>query len=277
VSSASNDGSDEYPRVLCVGGTDPTGAAGLFADMRAVACGRAYASGVVTAVTVQTSRGVTDVIQLPASVVGAELDAALLEPGASVVKTGMLVGEDIVRALVERLLRTSSVKLVVDPVLRSSSGRPLLDEAGTRLLLSALVPRAALVTPNLPELRALTGVRGDGRDAMGRGADQLLLLGANAVLVKGGHASDEGDGQVHDLFRTADGDELWVSRTRRLGTFRGTGCTLAAIVSARLAHGFRLKDAILEGRDYLDQAMSEGLSWEGRPTLLGPVGPGQMS
>jgi hydroxymethylpyrimidine/phosphomethylpyrimidine kinase len=254
-----------------VGGTDPTGAAGLDADMRAASSVGVFGCGVVTAVTVQTSLGVTDVVAMPASVVSAQLDAALAETEASVLKTGMLVGQDIVRAVAQSSGRKANIRLVIDPVIASSSGRSLLDEGGTKLLMEMLLPRAALVTPNVLELGLLTRVEGEGRAAMELGADHLLLLGAAAVLIKGGHASDEGDGQVHDLFRTADGDGEWISRPRREGSFRGTGCTLGAAIAARLALGTTLKDAVLGARQHLEQAMLEATPGAFSTALLGPV------
>lgn len=261
------DSIEETPRLLCVGGTDPTGAAGLFADLRAASAAGVFASGVVTAVTVQTSQNVSDVVALPASVVGAQLDAALQEPGAEVVKVGMLVNEDIVLALANRLGRAGTLKLVLDPVLASSSGRLLLSESGVKSLEKLLLPRAALITPNLPELAILSGIAVETRADMERGADLMLLRGAAAVLVKGGHA--ERQDEVHDLLRTADGDGIWISRSRRPGLFRGTGCTLAAAIAARLSLGLTLRDAVTAARDYLDEAMARALPT--LPRLLGPV------
>src|SRR5688572_8931710 len=174
-------------RVLCVGGTDPTGAAGLFLELRVLGALGIYGAGVVTAVTVQTSRTVSDVVAMPASVVGAELDAALEELGEATIKFGMLSSLDIVLAVASRVRRLGSrCRLVVDPVLTSSSGRSLLAEDGRRALLEELVPLCALVTPNRIEAELLTGQKITDLEGMGRAADQLLAAGAAAVLIKGG-------------------------------------------------------------------------------------------
>ncbi|HSC87068.1 MAG TPA: bifunctional hydroxymethylpyrimidine kinase/phosphomethylpyrimidine kinase [Polyangiaceae bacterium] len=247
------------PRVLAVGGTDPTGGAGLVRDVRTLEALGVHAAAAVTAVTVQTSRGVTDVVALPASVVGAQIDAALAEPGVDAIKTGMLASFDIVQALADRVDRLGSgARLIVDPVLRSSSGRALLADDGRKLLVQRLLPAAALVTPNLAEAAELSGLTVENREGMSRAADQLLALGASAVLIKGGHLADYDDelDELADLLRTADGEEMWLVRERRRGMgFRGTGCTLASAIAALLAEGFTLRAAVEGGRDAVERAM----------------------
>lgn len=243
-------------RVLCIGGTDPTGAAGLLLDQRALAALGVYGAGVVTAVTVQTSRGVSDVVSMPASVVGAQIDAAIEELGSLTIKTGMLGTIDIVVAVAQRVRRLGSqARLVVDPVFGSSSGRSLLSEEGRRALLQELVPLAALVTPNRMEAEAMTGVSIADVEDMGRAADHLLAAGAAAVLVKGGHM-DEASDRVVDLLRTADGDQVFFERARVLGPgFRGSGCFLATAIAALLAEGVALAAAVDGARSQLDLAM----------------------
>jgi hydroxymethylpyrimidine/phosphomethylpyrimidine kinase len=263
------------PRVLCIGGTDPTGAAGLFLDLRVLAALGIYGAGVVTAVTVQTSRAVSDVVGMPASVVGAQLDAAIEELGGPTIKIGMLHSLDIVHAVVRRVRQLGSrSQVVLDPVFGSSSGRSLLAEDGRRALLEELVPLCALVTPNRMEAEALTGERIFDLEGMGRAADLLLALGASAVLIKGGHL-DPVDESVVDLLRTADGDQVLIERTRVLGPgFRGSGCFLATAIAALLAEGAPLAAAVDQARGHLDRAMrrARALAVEGTlPLLLTPV------
>lgn len=243
-------------RVLCIGGTDPTGAAGLLLDQRVLAALGVYGAGVVAAVTVQTSRGVTDIVPMPASVVGAQIDAAVEELGPVTIKTGMLGSIDVVHAVASRVERLGSrARLVVDPVFGSSSGRSLLSEEGRRALLERLVPLAALVTPNRMEAEALAGVSITSVDDMGLAADHLLAAGAAAVLVKGGHLDDASE-TVVDLLRTADGDQVFCERARVLGPgFRGSGCFLATAIAALLAEGVALAAAVDGARSELDLAM----------------------
>jgi hydroxymethylpyrimidine/phosphomethylpyrimidine kinase len=248
---------DRSARVVCIGGLDPTGAAGLGADLKVLGALGVYGAPVATAVTVQTAGAFRDLGALPASVVGAQLDAALEDLGAVVVKTGMLVGVDTVSAVADRLERLgSSVRVVIDPVLSSTSGRALLDADGRAALVERLLPLAALVTPNTREAGLLAGFEVSDEESMGRAADVLLALGASAVLIKGGHLprgeADASDPEVVDLLRTADGDGYRFA-DRRLGGpgFRGTGCALAAAIAAHLAEGCTLRDAVERARRYL--------------------------
>ena|GEM_PF-726191 len=263
------------PQVLCIGGTDPTGAAGLFLDQRVLAALGVYGAAVVTAVTVQTSRAVSDVVGMPASVVGAQLDAAIEELGAPTIKVGMLHSLDIVQAVAGRVRKLGSrAQVVLDPVFVSSSGRSLLAEDGRRALLEQLVPLCALVTPNRLEAEALTGERIFDLEGMGRAADLLLAMGASAVLVKGGHLED-GEDRVVDLLRTADGDQVLVERSRILGPgFRGSGCFLATAIAALLAEGAPLAAAVELARGHLDGAMRKARAAAPHattPLLLTPI------
>lgn len=259
---------DRPPRVLTVGGTDPTGASGLAADLRALGALGIGAGSVVTAVTVQSRVGFSDSVVLPASVVGAEIDAALSDTEYDVIKTGMLASEDIVRIIAERVrARGSRSRLVLDPVLVSTTGRTLLPTDAVRSLMAGLLPLAALVTPNVPEAEALTGVRVRSLDDVRHATDILLAHGASAVLMKGGHLSEEAaeaagsePNEVRDFLRTQDGDEYVIVRERLGGAgFRGTGCTLASAISGFLAEGFTLHRAVEEGRDYVERAMRRAL------------------
>jgi len=263
------------PRVLCIGGTDPTGAAGLLLDQRTLAALGVYGAGVVTAVTVQTSREVSDVVLMPASVVGAQIDAAIEELGPPTIKIGMLGSQDIVLAVAGRVKRLGSrSRVVLDPVLGSSSGRSLLAEDGRRALIEQLVPLCALVTPNIPEAEALTGAPIADLDGMGRAADFLLAAGAAAVLIKGGHL-DRDSAKVVDLLRTADGDQFLCERARVMGPgFRGSGCFLATAIAAFLAEGVPLAASVEGARSRLDIAMrqaSAATPLADRPLLLTPV------
>ncbi|NLE85542.1 MAG: bifunctional hydroxymethylpyrimidine kinase/phosphomethylpyrimidine kinase [Myxococcales bacterium] len=239
-------------RVLAVGGSDPSGGAGIQADLKTLTALGVFGATAVTAITVQNTCGVTEVMPIPASVVGAQMDAVLDDIGADVIKTGMLHNIDVVRAVAARVGRAA---LVVDPVILASDGRELLSRDGVRALLEELVPRAALVTPNVPEAEHLTGVPIQDLEGAGRAAERLLALGAAAVLVKGGHLPGSEE-EVTDLLRTVDGEEYRFSGPRivtRAG--HGTGCTLASAIAAGVAEGLTLRDAVQRGRDYLVAAL----------------------
>lgn len=247
-------------RVLVIGGSDPSSGAGVQADLRTLTALGCYGLSALTAVTAQSAREVYAVAPLGAELVEAQVRAALEDGGADAVKTGMLATGEAVEAVARLLARLpSQVPVVVDPVLVSTSGRRLLDEAGESWLRRRLLPVAAVVTPNADEACALTGVAVVDADSMRDAASRLLLLGPRAVLLKGGHvpATDEaGLPVVRDLLVTQDGDERWFE-TERVGTraFHGTGCILASALAAGLAEGRTLADAVERARALLTAAM----------------------
>lgn len=249
------------PRVLVVGGMDPSGAAGIGADLKTLTAFGVFGAAAVTAVTVQNQHGVTDLLSMTASLVGAQMDAALSDSPCDVIKTGMLASIDIVHAVADRATRLgSSCRLVIDPVLVSTTGRMLLPKDAQEALLTRLLPKAALVTPNIPEATALTGVSISSVEEMGLAADHLLARGAGAVLVKGGHLIDV-DSQITDitdLLRTADGEEYRLTHARLPGPGRrGTGCALASAISAGIAEGLTLRAAVERAVAYLQAALRE--------------------
>ena len=221
-------------RVLIIAGSDPSGGAGVARDVETLALHGVVAAIALTAITVQTDAGVSKVHALPPELVAAQIAAALVG-GVDAVKIGLLHRADIVMAVV-RALGGIAVPVVLDPVLRSSSGVSLLDAAGQAALLRDLIPRVSLVTPNLPEMAALPGCRD-----------------AAAVLLKGGH----GQGQ-----RSVD--QLWIggklhyefSRPRHAGTMRGTGCALASAIACRLARGQDLATACEGAGDWLNRRIA---------------------
>ena len=228
---------------LTIAGSDSGGGAGLQADLKTFAALRIYGTSVVTAVTAQNTRKVEAVTTMTAAVVAGQIEAVLADFPVAAVKTGMLGNGAIVDAVAGLLPRCP---LVVDPVLLSTSGAQLLDDAGLASLRSRLIPKATVVTPNLPEAEALTGRR-DPREA----ARALRDLGAAVVVVKGGHAP----GAVcEDL--VFDGTFLVISGPRlETSATHGTGCTLSAAIAAGLAGGLSPLDAIGRARRFLEASM----------------------
>ena len=248
-------GAAALPRVLVVAGLDPSGGAGLVADLEALAGVGARGWAVATALTAQGPRGARGFEPATEGMLVAQIDALLdgrERPRA--VKTGMLGTTALARALAGRLARAplAKVPLVVDPVLRASSGAALLEPAGASAAeaLLALAARARLVTPNLPELAALTGRDVSTDDAVVRAA---RALPARAVLVKGGHR----EGAPVDLL--VEGRRVVrLAGRRRPGTARGTGCRLASAAAGLLARGASLEEAVRGAKRaveaYLDTA-----------------------
>ena len=242
-------------RVLTVAGSDSGGGAGIQADLKTMlACG-VHGMSVLAAVTAQNSVGVQGYWELPAEAVRAQLDSVLGDIGVDALKTGMLASPELVHVVAERLSRETA-PLVVDPVGVSKHGDPLLQQEAVEVLRSELVPLATVVTPNLPEVEQLTGVRAQEEGDLERAAEAVLALGPRWVLIKGGHLS----GEAVDLL--TNGTTTHVFRAPRLDNrhTHGTGCTLASAIASRLALGDDVPSAVSAAKDYVTGAIRSGFA-----------------
>jgi hydroxymethylpyrimidine/phosphomethylpyrimidine kinase len=238
------------PRVLTIAGSDSGGGAGIQADLKAFAAAGAHGMSVLVALTAQSTVGVTAIHELPPAFVVQQLDAVFGDIGVDAAKTGMLFS----RALIETVsdyLAAHPVLLVVDPVMVASSGARLLEDDAVGALVERLFPLATVVTPNLMEARALTGLDAPRAEL----AERLHLLGAPAVIVTGGH----GDDAVDHLFDGATHVEIPVERHDVAAT-HGAGCTHSATLAALLARGMTLLDAARGAAAAASRAVSQGLA-----------------
>lgn len=251
---------DTPPRALTIAGSDSGGAAGLEADLRAMtACG-VHGCVAVTAVTVQNSLGVSGVHLVPPDVVAAQVRAVVSDIGVGAAKTGMLATTDIIEAVAGAVddagigRDDDRVPFLVDPVAASMYGEPLLAEDAMEAFRTLLFPRAALVTPNLDEVRLLTGVTVTGPDTARKAADALHDLGARWALVKGGHL--HGSPQVTDLL--SDGEQTWEFTGPRIDTphVHGAGDALGSATCAGLARGLAVPDAVAYAERYIRRAVA---------------------
>ena len=239
------------PRLLVIAGSDSSGGAGIQADLKTAQAFGVYAQTAITAVTVQNTRGVKSMNPVAPGIVRDQIEAALNDIGADAIKIGML-GNGEIAAAVADALEGSSVPLVLDTVLLSSSGAPLLDEDGIAVLKNRLARRAALVTPNLPEVEALTGIYPQSDHRLRNAAMVFKLLGVNNALFKGGH----GEGPIlRDVLWT--GGEFIPFEGPRQDTrhTHGTGCTLATAIACGLAQQMALKDAVARAHAYVQDAI----------------------
>ena len=241
-------------RVLVVAGSDSGGGAGIQADIKTIAALGGFAMTAVTALTAQDTHGVRGIHPVPAGFVALQMRAALEDIGADAVKTGMLGDAATIVAVCEVLEALAPrLPLVVDPVLAATGGQRLLAAEALGVLTDRLLPRAALVTPNLPEAAALTGEAVADEAGMRRAAAALLARGAAAVLLKGGHLPGE---TVTDLLATKTG--VHVFHAPRIATrhTHGTGCTLASAVAVGLSQGMALEAAVARARAYVRAAIA---------------------
>ena len=238
-------------RVLIIAGSDSGGGAGIQADIKAVTMLGGYAATAITAVTVQNTLGVHGVHPLPLDLIEAQARAVLDDIGADAVKTGMLGSTEVVER-VATILDTTTAPAVVDPVMIAKGGHPLLPDEAVQAVRSLMVPRAFLLTPNAPEAEALTGLEVADLDGQRRAGEALLELGAEAVLMKGGHVPGE---TVVDLLLTGDGETVLESERLDTRHTHGTGCTLASACAAGLARGQSLEVAVAEAWAYVAEAL----------------------
>ena len=239
-------------RVLVIAGSDSGGGAGVQADIKAISAMGAYAATALTALTAQNTLGVQGVAAIPAAFVALQVRSVLDDIGADAVKTGMLADQDIVEAVAEALLAVPSIPLVLDPVMVAKGGQSLLAPGAVAALVRRLLPRAAVVTPNLPEAEALTGAAVADVAGMHRAAERLLRMGAAAVLLKGGHLPGE---VLTDLLATPRGTAVFEQPRVATRHTHGTGCTLASALAAGLAQGMDLPDAVDRARAYVRAAI----------------------
>lgn len=238
------------PRILIVAGSDSSGGAGIQADLRTVQALGGYGMTAITAVTVQNTLGVTGVHAVPAAIVAAQMRACLDDIGADAVKIGMLGSAEIIRAVGE-VLAGLRVPVVLDPVMVAKGGASLLDDDAVEAMAS-LLRLASVVTPNTPELVALTGVEVEDEADVVLAAQELMGQGARAVLAKGGHLAGD---EIADWLVTPLAQVRMTSARIDTRHTHGTGCTLASALTVGLAEGLSLADASRRARDHVHAAI----------------------
>ena len=242
---------DLSPSVLTIAGSDSGAAAGIQADLKTFAAHGVHGLTAITAITAQNTRAITATRVLPALSVLAQLDAVFADFRIAAVKIGMLGSAANVRLVTSWLHERGLRNIVLDPVLVASSGRLLLPPAALAALRGKLLPLAQLLTPNVPEAEALLGRSIHGPADLHDAAQELRSLGADSVLLKGGHL--HGSATVRDCFVDNAG-QLEFTHRRRKYSVRGTGCTLASAAAANLALGLPMRDAVARAEQYLQQA-----------------------
>jgi hydroxymethylpyrimidine/phosphomethylpyrimidine kinase len=241
----------QVPRVLTIASSDSGGGAGIQADLKAFARCGAHGMSAIVALTAQNTLGVSAIHEVPPEFARAQIDVVLDDLGADAVKTGMLFSAPLIEA-VAGALASRGLPLVVDPVMVASSGSRLLREDAVKTLITLLFPLATVVTPNLPEAQALTGLRTEDRAVLAEG---LAAMGAPAVLVTGGHGREPED----HLFDGSSHLSIPVPRYPVAAT-HGAGCTHSAALAAGLAAGLPLPDAARQAAAVAGDAVAHGLT-----------------
>jgi hydroxymethylpyrimidine/phosphomethylpyrimidine kinase len=239
---------------VTIAGSDSGGGAGIQADLKTFSALGVYGASVVTALTAQNTRGVQAIHDVPPDFVAAQIDSVFSDLAVDAVKIGMLSRPAIIAAVAQGLDRHRAGPVVLDPVMVAASGDPLLAPDAIEALRGELIPRALLVTPNLPEAAAILGepIAAD-EGAMARQGEAIRALGARAVLVKGGHGSGP---ESTDILVDAAGTARLAAPRHATRNTHGTGCTLSSAIAAGLARGLDLAAAVRMGKAYIGAAIA---------------------
>ncbi|HEX8174381.1 MAG TPA: bifunctional hydroxymethylpyrimidine kinase/phosphomethylpyrimidine kinase [Pyrinomonadaceae bacterium] len=247
----SNPEANRLPVALSIAGFDPSGGAGLVADIKTFTAFGCFATAAVTSLTFQNTVGVFGAVNQSAETVRAQVLPVVEDFHVNCAKTGMLPSREVIEE-VARLFREAPLPApVVDPVVRSTSGYDLIDDDALRSLVEQLLPLARVVTPNIPEAERITGLRIRDEEGMREAARLMRQMGARSVLVKGGHL----EGDALDLLD--DGGRVQIFRAERIETTstHGTGCTLAAAITAGLGHGRSLESSVAAAKRFVTNAI----------------------
>jgi hydroxymethylpyrimidine/phosphomethylpyrimidine kinase len=241
---------------VTIAGSDSGGGAGIQADLKTFSALKVYGASIVTALTAQNTRGIAAIHDVPAPFVARQIDAVFSDLKVGAVKIGMLSRPDVIEAVASGLDRHRQRAVVLDPVMVATSGKRLLARDAVDLLRRALVPRARIITPNLPEAAALLEMAVAGSEAEMRiQAERLLGLGAGAVLLKGGHGAGA---ESVDVFVDGTAEVRLPAPRMATRNTHGTGCTLSAAIAAGLAKGLPPAEAVQEAKLYITAAIAAG-------------------
>ena len=244
-------------KLLTIAGSDSGGGAGIQADLKTFSALGSYGMSVITAVTAQNTVEVKGVEEISPQIVKKQIDAVFEDIGVDAVKIGMLSGQNIIQGVVKCLEKWQPGIVVLDPVMVSGSGHRLLNSDAENVLIEELFPLVKLVTPNLAETSVIVGKEVNSLDKMEKAAAEIYSSGSDAVLIKGGHLK-KGNKSVDILF---DGCEYYrISRSRLdVDNTHGTGCTYSSAITTYLAQGDELSEAVEKARDYLHEAINQGM------------------
>ncbi|MEG0619746.1 MAG: bifunctional hydroxymethylpyrimidine kinase/phosphomethylpyrimidine kinase, partial [Raoultibacter sp.] len=243
--------------VLSIAGSDSSGGAGIQADIKTIAAHKLFAETVITALTAQNTTGVYGVQESDPAFVGLQIDTVFDDIVPDAVKVGMVSSAAIIETIADHLVKNKARNIVVDPVMIATSGARLIDEDAIGALCTRLIPLADIITPNIPEAAALCGFAIECENDMLAAGKKLTEMCHGAVLIKGGHRSDD----ANDLLITRHGREVWL-RHKRIDTrnTHGTGCTLSAAIACNLAQDFDMQACVQKAKNYITGALMDDLA-----------------
>jgi hydroxymethylpyrimidine/phosphomethylpyrimidine kinase len=242
--------------VLTIAGSDCSGGAGIQADIKTITVHKLYAMSVITALTAQNTTGVSRVCEVSPNFVAEQLDMVFTDIRPDAVKIGMVSNRHTIEVIADKLIQYHAEKIVLDPVMIATSGSRLMEEDAVELLTNRLIPLADVITPNIPEAEALSGVPVSSKDEMLQAAKRIGEQYHGAILIKGGHLTGSSD----DLLYEQRGMRWYESPHIDNPNSHGTGCTLSSAIACNLAIGIDIRESISLAKKFLTGALKAGLN-----------------
>lgn len=250
-----------YKRALTIAGSDPSGGAGIQADLKTFSACGCFGTSAIVAVVDENTVGVTGVHPIPVDFVAGQIKSVLDDIGTDAIKIGMLHSSELIRTVKDTLSKYDIKNIVLDPVMVATSGDKLLQDEAISTLKEELIPFVRVITPNIPEAEILLGKKIESQEDLLKVIKELSVNRSVSVLLKAGHLTEE---KLTDVFYNAETDEIIELTSNRIHTknTHGTGCTFSSAIAAYLAHGLPLNDAIREAKEYMKNAISAGAEYE---------------
>lgn len=250
-----------YKTALTIAGSDPSGGAGIQADLKAFSACGCYGSSAIVAVVDENTVGVTGVHPIPVDFVVGQINSVLSDIGADAIKIGMLHSSELIMGVKNTLAKYNTRNVVLDPVMVATSGDTLLQQEAIQTLKEELVPAVRIITPNIPEAEILLGEKIEKQEDLPLFARKLSFDRKVSVLLKAGHLTED---ELIDIFYNAETDEILELKSQRVHTknTHGTGCTFSSAIAAFLAHGLEMNDAIKKAKEYMINAIIAGADYE---------------
>ncbi len=242
-------------KALTIAGTDPTGGAGVQADLKTFLANGVYGMSAITSVVSQNTMGVTAICDMTPEFLEKQLDAVFTDIFPDAVKIGMVSNKDLILKIAEKLEEYEPKNIVLDPVMVSTSGNKLISEDAVNVLISRLIPMADVITPNIDEGEILSGIKIKTKDDMEEAAKIIFEKTKTVVLLKGGHRTEDANDLIYD------GKIRWIKGERVSNkNSHGTGCTLSSAIASNLAKGMNTQDSIIKAKEYVTGALKDGLN-----------------
>lgn len=247
-------------KILTIAGSDCSGGAGIQADLKTISAHGMYGMSVITSVTAQNTTGVYGVCDMEPDFVGRQIDCVFEDIRPDAVKIGMVSNAEIIECIAKRMEQYRPEILVVDPVMVSTSGCMLLEDSALQILVSRLIPLASLITPNIPEAQVLSGTEINDEKEMLQAARIIYEKTGTAVLVKGGHLTDQASDILYRVLEDEPAETWFYGKRSDNPNTHGTGCTLSSAIACQLAAGQNLENGVAEAKQYISNAIQAGLN-----------------